>query len=434
MRTRLFLTALFLGFLPSLSCAAIPRTLPFQGILKNPTTGTFYDGPQSVRFRLYDTAGGNWSATDEYHYVQGTYIYLNHKPVIPADLSLKSFEPPVTYTYPAAYDIFEPTLGVLRIKDKTLIPDGRKVYVSYQSTRKTLWEETRTIPVSKGLFSTVLGDNPSNPFSSAVFFDEPYWVGIKVGTDPEMVQPIPLTSVAYAVTSSSLAVPVKLQGSTDWPNSLFTVENNSTKGSAVAISASGKTGVYGWVPNENHVIAVYGDAFNSVNPDATGVLGATRHGIGVQGWVKDGGSGYAGIFAGGNVGIGTDKPAYPLEVVGDINATQKVRAAGYALTSDGRFKTDVAPVTGALDKVLSLRGVSFNWNREQFPDRSFPEGRQVGFIAQEVEKVIPEVVDSDRQGYKGLSYQSLIPVLVEAIKAQQKEIEELKAEVSRLKD
>jgi hypothetical protein len=62
----------------------------------------------------------------------------------------------------------------------------------------------------------------------------------------------------------------------------------------------------------------------------------------------------------------------------------------------------------------------------------FDEGLQFGFIAQEFEKVIPELVKSDKDGYKSIDYVKLTPVLVEAIKEQQKQIEELKALVNSL--
>ena len=69
------------------------------------------------------------------------------------------------------------------------------------------------------------------------------------------------------------------------------------------------------------------------------------------------------------------------------------------------------------DPVLQLRGVSLEWDRENHPDHNFPDGRQLGFIAQEVETVLPEVVGTDDDGYKAISYQNIVPVLVEAVKS-----------------
>lgn len=70
------------------------------------------------------------------------------------------------------------------------------------------------------------------------------------------------------------------------------------------------------------------------------------------------------------------------------------------LTSDLRFKKNIAPITSALDTIEKLRGVTFDWRIGEFTNRNFPEGKQVGFIAQEVEKVLPELVTTDKEGYK----------------------------------
>lgn len=70
------------------------------------------------------------------------------------------------------------------------------------------------------------------------------------------------------------------------------------------------------------------------------------------------------------------------------------------LTSDQRFKKNITPISSALDKVEKLQGVTFDWRIGEFMNRNFPEGKQVGFIAQEVEKILPEVVTTDNDGYK----------------------------------
>ena len=97
------------------------------------------------------------------------------------------------------------------------------------------------------------------------------------------------------------------------------------------------------------------------------------------------------------------------------------------------------PLTFSLDKVSSLRGVSYEWDRVSFPDRNFPEGKQIGLIAQEVEDIIPEVVSTDNEGYKSLAYDRLVAVLVEAVKEQKdlvyehrKRIESLESRIGEL--
>ncbi|MBC7390917.1 MAG: tail fiber domain-containing protein [Opitutaceae bacterium] len=101
--------------------------------------------------------------------------------------------------------------------------------------------------------------------------------------------------------------------------------------------------------------------------------------------------------------------------------------------SDIRYKKNVAKIDGALQKVSKLNGVSYNWKREDFAQMNFMEGKDFGLIAQEVELTFPELVLTDERGFKSVRYTQLIPFLLEAIKEQQKQIENLSNEV-HLKD
>ena len=125
----------------------------------------------------------------------------------------------------------------------------------------------------------------------------------------------------------------------------------------------------------------------------------------------------------GNVGIGTTTPGYTLTVAG----TAWVSSGAWS-GSDSRWKTNVTPLSGSLDKVMQLQGVNFDWRKDEFPEMNFEDRLQIGFIAQDVEKIIPELVTTNKDGFKGLDYAKLTPVLVEAIQEQQQEIETLKAQ------
>ena len=130
----------------------------------------------------------------------------------------------------------------------------------------------------------------------------------------------------------------------------------------------------------------------------------------------------------GNVAIGTTDPAgYRLYVNGSAYAT------GGWQPSDLRLKADLAGIDGALGKVLQLEGVSFRWRTEDQPGRGFPGGRHYGLVAQEVEKVLPEIVGSGPGDEKALAYTELIPVLVEAVKELKAESDELRAENQSLR-
>jgi len=98
--------------------------------------------------------------------------------------------------------------------------------------------------------------------------------------------------------------------------------------------------------------------------------------------------------------------------------------------SDIRLKQNIEPLSEAVSHVQQLNGVYFDW-RNETEAGTFGGGRQVGLIAQDVEKVLPEVVGQDARGYKSVDYEKVVPLLVEAIKEQQKQIDALKDALER---
>ncbi|NOQ27140.1 MAG: hypothetical protein GQ564_17405 [Bacteroidales bacterium] len=97
-------------------------------------------------------------------------------------------------------------------------------------------------------------------------------------------------------------------------------------------------------------------------------------------------------------------------------------------TSDERFKKNITTYENALNTIMQFRGVSYDWRVDEFPQQRFSDGRQLGFIAQEVEKIAPNLVKEGPNGYKGVEYTKFTPIIVEALKEQQNQIEKLKAE------
>ena len=128
----------------------------------------------------------------------------------------------------------------------------------------------------------------------------------------------------------------------------------------------------------------------------------------------------------GDVGIGLTPLGVKLDVNGFIRGTN-------VSPSDARFKTNVRPIGSALASVLALRGVRYDWNALGVQHGGTAGAGQVGLIAQEVEKLYPELVFTDKQGYKSVNYAQLTPVLIEALKEQQTQIEALKAQNAALK-
>ncbi len=121
----------------------------------------------------------------------------------------------------------------------------------------------------------------------------------------------------------------------------------------------------------------------------------------------------------GSVGIGTTTPARTLSVNGDAGGTTQ-----WYIDSDERLKRDIEEIDNALEKISRLQGVYFSWKDTEH----HPKGRQVGMIAQDVKEIVPEAVDTKGQ-YYSMATASLVPLLVEAIKEQQEQIEALKAQL-----
>ena len=126
--------------------------------------------------------------------------------------------------------------------------------------------------------------------------------------------------------------------------------------------------------------------------------------------VRDNNATFLYVRDNGRVGIGTSNPSQALEIVG------RIRTNGINETSDRRFKKDIVTIESALEKLMKLRGVSYKWRTDEYPDKKFEDGTQLGVIAQEIEEVFPEVVVTDEEGYKSVEYGHLVPVLLEAIK------------------
>ncbi|MBQ4820605.1 tail fiber domain-containing protein [Aquimarina sp. MMG016] len=132
----------------------------------------------------------------------------------------------------------------------------------------------------------------------------------------------------------------------------------------------------------------------------------------------------------GNVGIGTTTPetTYALNVNGDLNYTGNLTNI-----SDRRYKKNIQPLNNSLEKIVQTEGVQYEMRKDEFAEINFADGTQYGVIAQEIEKIFPNLVTTNKEGFKSVNYTGLIPVLVEAIKEQQKLIEKQETEISELK-
>jgi hypothetical protein len=181
------------------------------------------------------------------------------------------------------------------------------------------------------------------------------------------------------------------------------------------------------------------------------------------------------LIANAKVGIGVS-PDYTLTYELDVNGIIAVNG-DVVHSSDRRFKKNITTIAGAMDKVRQLSGVTYDWRKDEFPHRKFPDGNCIGVIAQEVsiptpptlpctaspsyarahrtawpckfrsialysfisfaivqvEKVAPSLVVTDKEGYKSVTYAKMTPLLLQALKEQDSEITDLKSQLTQMK-
>lgn len=159
-----------------------------------------------------------------------------------------------------------------------------------------------------------------------------------------------------------------------------------------------------------------------------GLIGGNGGSISLQPGVGGGGSvsGHPGNIAlaptAGKVGVGTSNPTVGFEV----GAGHSTLADSWITRSSRRFKTNIQPLAGALQKIVQLQGVSY--------ERKADGKHEIGVVAEDVDQVVPEIVarDPETKEVQGVDYSRLAALLIEAVKSQQSEIQELRAQVRQL--
>lgn len=319
------------------------------------------------------------------------------------------------------------SLSAEEIRLSTIVP-SQTILRAKKGAIGDTWSSTATLP------------NNSIPASSFVVEGN---VGIRT-TTPNA----PLT-----VTASTADI------DTNYALNIYTPENNTKKGAKLE---------FGFGTNPYHLI---GAAIGSEVESGTGknlIFYTTNGNLSPGNEIER-----MRIAGNGYVGINTSSPLSPLHVNGGVtiigshpdfwslptdagvdalvidttsngaryflrnNGTHIFSNAvtGFSWTSwsDIRFKKNIEKISGVSEKIEKIDAVKFDWNIEKFPKKGFPKGRQIGLIAQDVEKEFPELVTTDSEGYKSVSYEKLTAVLLEAIKEQRKEIDMLKKELAEIK-
>lgn len=181
---------------------------------------------------------------------------------------------------------------------------------------------------------------------------------------------------------------------------------STASGSGIRVAYAGTT--EGWIG-----YAGFGVAFPSPTQSDFGIGARGRVGL------DSGGSSYPVVVAlsGGSVGIGTATPSYTLHVNGSVAGT-----SAYNNLSDARLKKNVVPLTAGLALIGQLRPVRFEWRRTSEravgKDINLPAEKQIGFIAQDLNTVLPEAVSTakGKDAIMSVAESKIVPVLVAAVK------------------
>ena len=342
-----------------------------------------------------------------------------------------------------------------------------------------LWEESWTginsVQVTDGLFNVLLGSLTPIP-QTVLTGNSSLWLGIDVGSDAEMTPRVQLGSAPYAIQSQHA----------ERANGLSAPDGNPAD--AVYVDNEGKVGIGTTNPSAKLQIGGQGTLLNLWNDDPATVstsevafqvgqtqrtggnqnnwLSLSSFGDGYPGilstgggdslpqsrtdliytdgeamifatytnkpfyFMQNAGSSYFGpsyipltIAANGNVGIGAVSPSNILTVK---QGSGNILADGYAVYSSKRWKDNIAPIGNALSIVQQLRGVTFDWKDSGKHD--------LGLIAEDVGKVLPEIVtyEANGQDARGVDYSRLVAVLVQATNEQQTTITTQQQQISTL--
>jgi hypothetical protein len=224
-------------------------------------------------------------------------------------------------------------------------------------------------------------------------------------------------------------------GSSQWNNSAYGIYynggnvglgTNASSSYRLFVSSNPAGGIYGIYGDTTGGIAVQGHATNGM-----GIYGTSSTGTGIAG---DSSSSY-GVTGQSSSGKGVYGNSYYAEGVYAVSTLgygvycSGVSCGGnraWTYTSDLRLKKNIQPIENALDKVLKLQGVTFQWKN------SPTEKREMGFIAQDVLPLVPEVVTKNDDGYYAMQGSQLTALLVESIKEQQKQIAEQQKQIQEL--
>ena len=175
--------------------------------------------------------------------------------------------------------------------------------------------------------------------------------------------------------------------------------------------------------------AIQGGAWNGSIIGTAYLDSDTAHLSGVQSFI--GAKTFGAITHVGNSTASTNKTNGALTVAGGVGISGALNVGGDIVafsTSDKRLKDKIIPIKNPLEKINSIGGYSFLWNSSK---QDIYSGKDYGVIAQEIEEILPELVDTRENGYKAVKYDKLVSLLIEGIKELSQEVNVLKEKINR---
>ena len=249
-----------------------------------------------------------------------------------------------------------------------------------------------------------------------------------------------LGNVSFATTIAADSVALGTDTTGNYVASLvagtnITLSNNSGEGATPTIGLTNNT-ISGISLGSNLATLTIGTGLSGTSYNgSTGVTiantGVTSNVAGT-GVTVSGGTGAVTISIGQSVATSANAQFNSLGIgmaasatAGRIDATNDIVAFS---SSDIRFKENITPIENALEKISKISGNTYDWKAENKAEHGY-EGNDVGVIAQEIEAVLPQLVQTRENGFKAVKYDKLVALLIQGIKEQQIQIEELKAKI-----
>jgi autotransporter adhesin len=220
-----------------------------------------------------------------------------------------------------------------------------------------------------------------------------------------------------------------------------------TPAASLEVYGTGKFGFVGIAPRNDTTLIVgrRGDQYNCAS------MWLTPQTSTVRGWVveaqDDGSSTNVFNIVDKAWSSGTGRSEFTITTGGNVNMPGLATGSGTTMVVDGsgnvmksssdvRLKKNIMSIseqTDVLASLQNLRGVYYNWDLSNERNKYLTDKREIGMIAQEVEPILPELVMTDKEGYKSIDYPKMTGYLIEVCKAQQKEIEGQKAQLEEQK-